>query len=282
MRRVHTVGPDPSIACPRCAAPMTVLGLPSHGMAPVSVDHCRACRLVWFDALESVQLDGLGWVRLLGELQQGAREPLPAARHAALACPSCRQPLKAVHNRTRFGRFQVLECPARHGHLHSHSALLAERGLVRPLLGPERRALAEERHRIECLNCGAPSDGRGDDCAYCGSPLVVVDLPRLAHALRLRLEGHGPSPAPQGRPLGWSCRGCGAALDPSRDTHCPRCGHLVVAPSLLDITPLLDAVQAEFDAAAQAAARARRVPAVPRQRSWRDTQLARLARWFRP
>ena len=38
---------------------------------------------------------------------------------------------------------------------------------------------------LYCLNCGAPLDGSRDACAHCASPLVVVDLTRLAHALTL-------------------------------------------------------------------------------------------------
>lgn len=252
---------------------MAHLRLSSHGHAPADVDQCPACRLVWFDALESVQLDGMGWVRLLRELRPEGAPSLPPPAQAASPCPTCHDALRPVHNRTRFGRFQVLECPKRHGHLHSHSGLLAERGLVRPLLGPERRALAEERHRIDCLNCGAPSDGRSEDCAYCGSPLVVVDLPRLSQALRIglrRAEGAVEDtavarPAP-GRTMSWACRGCGSALDPSQHTHCPQCGHLVVAPTLLDITTLLDAAEADLKAAAAAAARATERRAAARQR----------------
>ena len=55
------------IACPRCTAVMQALQLPSHRPLPVTVDHCAGCRLVWFDELESVQLDGMGWTRLLRE-----------------------------------------------------------------------------------------------------------------------------------------------------------------------------------------------------------------------
>jgi Zn-finger nucleic acid-binding protein len=242
----------------------------------VMVDHCQACRLVWFDPLESVQLVGLGWVSLLRELQPGAHDAQAHPKATALNCPVCRAALKQVHNRSRFGRFPALECPRCQGHLHSHSGLLAERGLVRPLLRPERLALAEERRSLCCLNCGAPSDGRGEDCSYCASPLVMLDLPRLAHALLLRPGRQDePSPRPEGKPLAWACRGCGAALDPSRQTACPQCGHAVVAPSLLDITPLLDRVEAELRA--ETASKARPPHQLSRrQRDWRETGLARL------
>lgn len=235
---------------------MQVLALRAHRAAhrdTVEVDHCRGCRLVWFDRIESVQLDGLGWIALLREMQAGTALPMADAP-AAPACPVCRSALRPVHNQTRFGRFQVLECnrpdlPS-HGHLHSHGGLLAERGLVRPLGWPERKALAQERHRIECFNCGAPVEGDATDCRWCGSPLVVLDLPRLAHALRVQLQADEPTPVVAGRTVAWPCRSCGTALNPNRDTQCPTCGHLVVVPSLGEIVPVLDAAQADLEAAA--------------------------------
>jgi len=281
MAEISLVGLPGEICCPRCAAPMAHLSLAGR-MAPVLVDHCTACRLVWFDSLESVQLAGLGWVALLRELQQPASSTQAEAA-SALPCPVCRTALKPVHNRTRFGRFPALECTRCRGHLHSHSGLLAERGLVRPLLPSERRALIEEKRRLCCLNCGAPSEGRSEDCSYCLSPLVMFDLPRLAHALRLRPGRHEePTPVADGRPLAWACRGCGAPLDPSRQTACPQCTHAVVVPSLLDITPLLDAVEAELRGAANAAGAARALTSkAQRKRDWSETGLGRLAHWLR-
>jgi uncharacterized protein YbaR (Trm112 family) len=267
-------------ACPQCAQTMTHLALQGHGAQPVVVDHCASCRLVWFDAMESVNLSGLGWIRLLRELQRGAAGEPPAPRPPTLACPACRGVLKSVHNATRFGRFPALECPERHGHLHGHSGVLAERSLVRPLLGPERRALASEHRTLHCLNCGAACDGQSDGCSYCASPLVVIDLPRLATALRQRAGHWSDSPPPAGAPLAWPCHGCGRALDPSRETACGSCGHAVVAPSLLDITPLLATIEHELRAAEVAARPYRRKPE-KRARGWRDTGLGMLERLWR-
>jgi len=264
--------------CPQCARAMSHLSLQGHGAQPVTVDHCAPCRLVWFDAMESVHLGGLGWIRLLRELRRGAGGQ-PAPRPPTLACPVCHATLKAVHNATRFGRFPVLECPRSHGYLHGHSGILAERGLVRPLLGPERRALAEERRALHCLNCGAPCDGSGDACSYCASPLVVIDLPRLATALRQRAGHWSDSPPPDGAAMRWECRGCGAALDPSREVACGACGHAVVAPSLLDIEPLLSAVEHELRSA-EVAARPYRKKA-RRPLHWQETGLGMLQRFWR-
>lgn len=230
---------------------MRALRLGSHRQHDVVVDHCAACRLVWFDPLESVHLDATGWVRLLRELGQPGPPPAPQGAIARPACPSCAAPLKAVRNRTRFGLFSALECPAGHGHLHSHAGALAERGLVRPLAAPERRALLAERHPLACFNCGGPAQAGDDQCSWCGTPLVVIDLPRLAHSLRPRTEAEAPAPQQPGRRVAWSCRGCGAPLDPGRETSCSRCGHLVVALEMADVEPLLQAAEAELAALAQ-------------------------------
>ncbi|WP_374676103.1 zf-TFIIB domain-containing protein [Ideonella sp.] len=244
------------LRCPRCTEPLLPLALSSHRHARLTVDHCAGCRMVWFDALESVQLDALGWVRLLRAMERGLALPLAMSQVARPACPLCTTPLKPVRNRSRYGAFAVLECPEGHGHLHSHAGLLAERGLVRPLGLPERRALASGRHPLRCLNCGGPASLDDVHCSWCGTALVVLDLPRLAHSLQVRDAAMGPSPAQRGRHVAWACRGCGAPLDPARDTACRSCGHLVVASELPDLDPLLDAAEA---ALADAAARTARV-----------------------
>jgi Zn-finger nucleic acid-binding protein len=265
--------------CPQCRQAMAHLVLHGHQARDVIVDHCARCRLVWFDALESVQLSGRGWVQALRELQRGARHEPSAHRPDTLHCPACRSALKSVHNATRYGRFPALECPQKHGHLHSHSGMLAERGLVRPLLGPERQALAEERRTLTCLNCGAACDGSGEQCSYCKTPLMVIDLPRLAHALRQHPRNWSMSPRPDGVPMRWECRGCGQPLDPSREVACVSCGHAVVAPSLLDITPLLMAVEHELRSAEMAARPYRKKEKRPLH--WQETGLGMLHRFWR-
>jgi hypothetical protein len=279
MRAVTDTPTQTLRGCPQCRQPMAHLVLQGHQGKDVIVDHCAPCRLVWFDALESVQLSGRGWVQALRELQRGARGAPSGQRPAQLQCPGCSSTLKSVHNATRYGRFPALECPQQHGHLHSESGMLAERGLVRPLLAPERRALAEERRTLMCLNCGAACDGSGEQCSYCGTPLMVIDLPRLAHALRQRPGKWSDSPTPDGVPLSWPCRGCGQPLDPSREVTCTSCGHAVVAPSLLDLTPLLMAVEHELRTAEVAARPYRRKPSRPRH--WQETGLGMLHRWWR-
>jgi hypothetical protein len=230
---------------------MTPLVLSSHTGRSVTVDHCGPCRQVWFEQFESVALDARGWIRLLRHLEAGAEQPaaeaVGALPQSGLGCPECQAPLRTVSNLSRFGRFTALECPQRHGHLHGQAGVLAERGLVRPLGARERKALLEERHRITCFNCGAPADGQGERCGYCQSPLVVIDLPRLAQSLSARVVDEGLLPAVPGRSLPWRCRSCGHSLDPARHAQCPQCGHLVVSLDLPDIEPLLVAAEAALD-----------------------------------
>ena len=88
----------------------------------------------------------------------------------------------------------------------------------------QRQALAEERRTLSCLNCGAACDGSGEQCSYCKTPLMVIDLPRLAHALRQQPGNWSSSPRPDGVPMRWECRGCGQPLDPSREVACTACG----------------------------------------------------------
>jgi len=251
-------------ACPRCRGRMAPLTLSSHTGRPVTVDHCGPCRQIWFDHLESVALDARGWIRLLRQLQAGAAQPAraPDPTGGRLSCPTCRAELSQVFNRSRFGRFTSLECPRRHGHLHGQAGVLAERGLVRPLLGPERTALLEERQRIDCFNCGAPASGESPRCSFCETPLVVLDVARLAQSLRARVVDEGAAPAVPGRPLPWRCRACGTSLDPATDAKCGQCGHLVIALDLPELCALLDAAEAELDAAetARASRRAAHAP----------------------
>lgn len=274
------------LRCPRCDDRMAVLLLAGHEDRVVEIDFCVACRLVWFDPIESVRLAGLGWVALLRRLQQGGGLSAPAARTADLGCPRCAAPLKTVLNRSRFGRFAALECPKGHGHLHTQGGLLAERGLVRTLLPAERQRLLARSHHLDCLNCGAPADGRSEDCAHCGSALVLLDLARLAHALTFAPQDAAP-PA-EGLPLPWSCAFCGAPLNPGRQAECSSCGQAAVAPSLLDLDDLLDEAEAQLGNAATerllkaARSREQMLERPPRRRDWRDTQFERVRRLMGP
>lgn len=265
--------PSPPVDCPNCTRPMQVLALPGHYGRQVVIDLCGGCRLVWFDTLESVNLSGRGWMQLLRQLHRADAAEAPWAGRT-LGCPLCRSPLQAVHNLTRFGRFAAVECKTGHGHLQSYALLLAERGLVRPMLPPERAALAAAHRALTCLNCGAPIAGHEDTCSHCTSPLVMIDLPRLAAALRARPGD--PLPTPDGRLAAWHCAGCGQALDPTRRESCERCGQLVGVPTLAELGPFLEACEAEWWAQQQPPSRTPRPRRAPDPEPWRNTSFARM------
>jgi hypothetical protein len=223
-------------ACPQCALPMEAFDLEGHYGQQIATDLCPHCHVVWFDEFESVRLSGLGWVTLLRRMEAamgGSTGPLKRE----LDCPRCRARLKPVHNLTRFGRYASLECPRRHGHLHTFSLLLAERGLVRPMSRADLATLQEEHRTPCCLNCGGPIEATGT-CSFCDSPLVVMDMPRLMSALLMRHAE--PLPEKSAQRLAWPCRGCGAPLEPTHTLRCDQCDHPVVVPSVLDLRPVLD------------------------------------------
>ncbi len=226
--------------CPQCHAAMRPVVLEGHYGQRVVADLCAPCHLVWFDEFESVRLSGLGWVTLLRHMQAASGQT-PGVLSTRLACTRCAGTLKPVHNLTRFGRFAALECPRKHGHLQTFSLLLAERGLVRPLLGADLKTLATEGRDACCLNCGGAITPGSERCLHCDSPLVVIDMPRLMGALLIRHAE--PLPTEHAAQVAWHCRGCGAALEPTRSARCEHCHHQVVVPSIVDLRPLLDTVE---------------------------------------
>jgi len=236
-----------AIACPQCAAPMEVLALEGHYGQSVQTDVCGHCNLIWLDAFESINLSGLGWAQLLRRMQHATSTPTEPIRDE-LDCPRCRSRLTLVHNQSRAGRYGELECPRCRGNLASFALVLARCGLVRPLARRDVDTLDKEGRNASCLNCGAGiareqcarPDEREARCPYCMSPLLVIDMPRFLDVL---LRRHAEDLPREGQRLAWACRGCGAPLEPTHGAACGHCGHWVVVPSLVDLRPVLDAVE---------------------------------------
>lgn len=232
-------------ACPHCAGPLQELWLTAHYQRQVEIDVCSACRLVWFDAGESMRIAVPGWVELLQRLSDRSAAARPW-HGEPLGCPRCRRPLQLQHDRTRYGRFVLQACVAGHGTVQSLAALLARRGLVRAPTPAERAAMRAEPLAWACLNCGAPWPEGADDCAHCGTPALLIDLPRLVDSLRPQAASR-PTVS-DGRRTSWHCHACGQPLDPTRHKTCAQCGHLVMAPVLADLEPLLQALAADWQA----------------------------------
>jgi len=222
------------------------------GRTVTEVDHCTACRLVWFDTLEFGGLDRAAWVALLLALAQTRPSEAAAMPDTRWRCPVCDDTLAARQGQTQHGRHGHHACPSGHGHAQRTGALLASRGLFRPWLLAERLAAGSERRPRDCLQCGAPLDGAGDGCAHCGSPVLVVDLPRLAQALGADSTPPPAGGAPQSAPAlrTWSCAGCGQPVDPTLHAHCTGCGRPVTPPLLAELAPWLRGVHEQLAAAA--------------------------------
>ena len=265
-----------SSPCPGCQQPLRHVALEGHYAKTVQVDLCSACHLVWFDTFESVRLSGLGWVQLLRAmlLQPVSRAVLPGR----MACVRCSDPLSAVRNQTRFGHTAALECRQGHGQLQTFTLLLAERGLLRQVLPVDRSSLAQEGRALQCLQCGAGDHTpQATQCAYCESPLRMLDVPRLASALLVR-HGDVLQLAPGANPLALACHGCGQALDPTADTQCPHCDHAVAWTELRSMQPLLDAVEPLLRAQQPRQARPWGARLQEQQGNHRATQFHRLLR----
>lgn len=171
-----------ALHCPNCAGDMTPLSLPARYGAIVEIDHCTACRLFWFDQLETANLarDGLLSVfRLIADSEAAAERPL----NERLRCPRCTATLDRIHNMSRYGRMIHHRCHNAHGHAVTHAQFLAEKGLLRNVteadLAQPARMLG-----VSCRQCGAPLHALKDcNCPYCKAPVVMLDLERAVDCL---------------------------------------------------------------------------------------------------
>lgn len=228
--------------CPCCRQRMHLLRLPGPQGRTLHADHCRACRLVWFDVLETSALSQSAWIALLTEMARSTADEPPWLDEPRGTCPRCDAELVATAQVGPFGRSVSLACPDGHGQAQRDGALLASRGLFRALTLDERVRLSTERRRLHCLPCGAPLAGDADHCTHCGSPATVFDLPRLAQAL-----GLVTSPAGTDAPVDtWPCPGCGAPLDITQEVACRQCRRPALAHSSADLVPLLEAADAHL------------------------------------
>jgi hypothetical protein len=218
--------------CPSCRQGMQGLRLAGHYEVPIDIDLCLPCHLVWFDHDESQRLSASGMLRLLERI---------AASHAVAAqglrpqldCPHCARSMKLVHNLTLNGRSLQYNCPAAHGKAQTFVLYLAEKGVLRPVLVRDVSRLGQaDDGGLECINCGAavPAgvSGQASDhaqCAYCSTPLYVLDVDALADLL-LRMT---PGPDRElvqrqaGKRVAGNCGQCGAALAPGLHMRCAHC-----------------------------------------------------------
>lgn len=235
-----------ALRCGNCGDTLRVLHLAGHYGSQVEIDLCAPCHLVWFDAIEGARLTGPGLLALIGEIAQTqtlAHQPLRAGP-AGPPCPRCQGPVRTVHNQTRWGKSQQLECTQRHGAYQSFAQFLNEKGLLRPMSSADRQRALQRDGAIHCVNCGGAIAAAEAQCSWCQSVPSVFDVARLAQALDPEgaTRGHAVHGAP-GRAGALGCQACGAALPADRGWACPQCEATVTTPGLAEAHRLVSALQ---------------------------------------
>ena len=116
--------------------------LAGHYGRSIEIDLCAPCHLLWFDSLESVRLTGAALLELVGAMAGAHGTPHHALGHD-VRCARCGSGLKRVHNRSRWGATQQLECLRGHGAWQTFALFLSEKGYVRELTSADRAALLQ-------------------------------------------------------------------------------------------------------------------------------------------
>ncbi|HEX4884292.1 MAG TPA: zf-TFIIB domain-containing protein [Casimicrobiaceae bacterium] len=181
-----------TIACPGCGAGMRSLDLERKPHGRVTVDVCPACRGLWFDAHESLQLTPEATLALLREIAAIGTGPAPAQRSGSLACPRCRHGLAATHDLQRTTRFTYWRCTRGHGRFTPFVQFMREKDYLRPLTPEEIAHVRAQIGTVRCSGCGAPVDlGRDAACRYCGARIEALDPEAVRRAI-----GQPPAPLP--------------------------------------------------------------------------------------
>lgn len=174
---------EASLTCPKCAGRMRSLILDGHYGRHVTLDHCEACKLFWFDTLEIAALSRKGLEALFGLI---GKTPVADFTLEAAPCPRCGTTLDVCHDITRFGRMHYYRCPDGDGRAISHLQFLAEKGLLRKPASDEFSAPESHLLNAPCPYCGAALNVLDDGkCPFCASPVVVLDLRRALEALEV-------------------------------------------------------------------------------------------------
>lgn len=169
------------------------LGRKPHGEA--MVDLCPACRGLWFDAHESLQLTPEATYALLREAAA-----LPGAqtsrRDGPLACPRCRRSLAATQDVQRTTRFTYWRCPRGHGRFTPLVQFMREKDYVRPLSSAEIALVRAQIGTVRCSGCGASVDlGRMPACSYCGARVEALDPEAIRRAIAAPPPARSTAPA---------------------------------------------------------------------------------------
>lgn len=176
---------ESALSCPGCAAPMRKQVFERKLGGELPIDICTACKLIWFDRFENMQLASrslLELFELIHAHQNESVNPLPAR----MACPRCSDPLVLTHDMQRSTRFVYYRCERQHGKLSAFYQFLREKNFVRNLSPIEVARLKVEVRQVRCSGCGAPINLDTDSaCPFCRAPIAVLD----ADAMQVALSG---------------------------------------------------------------------------------------------
>jgi hypothetical protein len=154
-----------------------------HPDGDVSLDICWDCHALWFDEYESSALaprSVIDLFRLINEHRGQPARPLAAS----MSCPFCRKRLAYTQDLQRANRFTYYRCADCHGRLTTFFQFLREKQFVRSLSPVEIQSLRATVKQVRCSGCGASVDlARDPACAYCGSPISVLDADAVDKAL---------------------------------------------------------------------------------------------------
>lgn len=149
---------------------------------PLVIDLCDACRGFWFDGAELLQLSA-GSTLDLFKAMAGDEEPAQPLS-PEIPCPRCGARLEHASDIQRGTRFHFARCPAGHGRFVTFFQFMRAKNFVRTLNVREINALRGHIRQINCSNCGAAVDvERGSACAYCRTPLSMIDPGQLETTL---------------------------------------------------------------------------------------------------
>jgi ribosomal protein L31 len=178
---------DPDVAraraCPSCSEAMERHSLARKPAGRVDLDICFGCHAIWFDQYESAALTP-GAILELFRTIHAHRDAPPRPLRQNSRCPACRGPLQLTHDIQRTNRITYYRCPQAHGRLTTFVQFLREKNFVRTMTAGEIGRLAAHVTQVRCSGCGGPVDlTRDAQCAYCRSPISVLDPDAVKKAL---------------------------------------------------------------------------------------------------
>jgi hypothetical protein len=149
---------------------------------PLAIDICDACRGLWFDGAELLQLSAGSTLELFKAMATDEEPAQPLSPD--IPCPRCHARLEHASDIQRGTRFHFARCPEGHGRFLTFFQFMRAKNFVRTLSVAEVNALRGRIRQINCSNCGAAVDvERGSACAYCRTPLSMVDPGQLQTTL---------------------------------------------------------------------------------------------------